>query len=108
MNLIKNAVAAIPDAGRISIRTSVEWGSVRVDITDNSIGIERERLATLFVPSFSRGGSKVKLGLGLVTARSIAHQHGGSLEIESDVGKGTHVWVTLPARAAEVTRPGAP
>jgi len=96
MSLLKNAVQAIPDSGVIQVRTSTQNSSICIDIADTGVGIAEDRLKNLFVPSFRQDHLRVKLGLGLVTAHSIVQHHGGTLDIESHVGKGTRVSVTLP------------
>jgi two-component system sensor histidine kinase ResE len=60
-----------------------------------------DQLTDIFVPKFSRDTSRIKLGLGLVTSHNVVHQHGGTIKVESRVGQGTHVAVTLPERAVE-------
>jgi signal transduction histidine kinase len=96
MSLLKNAIQAIPHTGVIEVRTCAQNGSVRIDIVDTGVGIAEDRLKDLFVPKFSQDRSRVKLGLGLMTSHNIVQRHGGAIDIESRVGKGTRVSVTLP------------
>jgi signal transduction histidine kinase len=98
MSLLKNAIQAIPDTGTIEIRTYSQEGYVHIDILDTGGGIPEERLKDLFVPKFSRDGSRVKLGLGLPTSHNIVQRHGGTIRVESRLGKGTHVFLTLPEK----------
>ena len=96
MSLLNNAVEAIPHDGRVELRTSFKDAIVRVDIIDSGVGMAERQLKELFVPQFSRDRTRVKLGLGLTTSQNIVQRHGGSIHVESDVGKGTRVSVTLP------------
>ena len=102
MSLLKNAVQAIPDKGAIELRTSTQNASIRIEITDTGIGIAEDRLKDLFVPKFGWDRSRVKLGLGLVTSHSIVQRHGGTIDIESRIGEGTRVSVTLPNNSGSI------
>ena len=106
MSLLKNAVEAIRDTGTIEIRTSASDGMVRVDINDTGVGIAPDQLKDVFVPKFSRDRSRVKLGLGLVTCQNVVSRHGGTIEVDSRVGEGTRVTVTLPVKGRESTAAG--
>ena len=100
-NVVTNAVQAMPAGGRLRIAGSTqaeEGNSVptayRIIIEDTGCGIPREDLANVFNPFFTtreRG-----FGLGLSLARNVMDEHGGSIEIESEPGRGTCVTVTLP------------
>jgi two-component system sensor kinase FixL len=95
LNLIKNAVEAIPEQGRIDIRVAENSERVIVEIRDSGKGITVDRLDTIFEPfvTTKQSGS----GLGLPLCRKIVQDHDGSLDIESEPGRGTCVRVTLPA-----------
>jgi len=100
-NVVTNAVQAMPTGGRLGIAgsTQTEKGNsvptaYRMIIEDTGCGIPREDLANVFNPFFTtreRG-----FGLGLSLARNVMDEHGGSIEIESEPGRGTCVTVTLP------------
>lgn len=98
MSLLKNAVEAIPHAGKIVLRTSVRNGHVCVDVIDTGVGIPEHQLKDLFVPKLSRDRSRVKLSLGLATSHDVVRRHGGTIHVESRVGRGTHVSMSLPIR----------
>jgi len=104
MSVLKNAVEAIPSTGTIDVRTSASDGSLHIDITDTGVGIPEDRKKDLFAPRFSRESARVKLGLGLMTSQSIVQRHGGRIEIESTVGKGTRVHLQLPQEPADDPR----
>jgi len=98
-NLVRNASSAI-DAhveGKIEVVSLADPARVVVEVKDNGRGIEAERLATLFEPSFGVDGGRVATtNWGLFISRSIVSEHGGSLEIESSPGLGTTARVSLP------------
>jgi len=98
-NLVRNASSAI-DAnghGTIEVVSLADPGRVVVEVKDNGRGIEAERLATLFEPSFGVDGGRVATtNWGLFISRSIVSEHGGSLTIESSPGRGTTARVSLP------------
>jgi signal transduction histidine kinase len=97
MNLLENAVQAIDGEGRIEVRVAEKGGQVEVVIEDSGRGIPSEKLAQIFDPTFSSGGARTKMSLGLASSRSIVSDHGGTIGIESEVGRGTTVTVRLPA-----------
>jgi two-component system, NtrC family, sensor histidine kinase HydH len=95
LNLVINAEQAMPDGGELLIQTSApEPGLVQLDITDTGVGIPDAHLGKLFRLYFStkEGGS----GLGLATVRRIVDLHGGTIQVASEVRKGTHFTLRLP------------
>ncbi|MGM7636050.1 PAS domain S-box protein [Bacillus sp. Hm123] len=95
INLIKNAIEAIPSGGQIFIRTMVKSnGFVCIEVEDNGIGISKERIERLGEPFYS---SKEKgTGLGLVVSFKIIENHKGTIQISSEEGNGTTVQMLLP------------
>jgi len=95
VNLVVNALQAMPEGGDLILGTAREGDAVRLDITDTGGGMDAEALAGAFEPGFSTkpGGS----GLGLPTARKIVRAHGGTLQVQSDPGQGTRFSIRLPA-----------
>ena len=96
MALLSNAIRAIEGAGTLTIRTWADDTHAHVEVSDTGVGIDRDRLPTLFSPSFAAGGERVKAGLGLYVARSIVEQHRGRIEVNSEVGAGSTFTLTLP------------
>ena len=96
LNLLLNAEHAMPEGGELILRSSVgeESGFVWVECIDTGQGIPEDRLAKIFRPYYSskRDGT----GLGLPTTLRIIRSHGGSIVVESDVGKGSRFIVSLP------------
>jgi nitrogen fixation/metabolism regulation signal transduction histidine kinase len=94
-NLLKNAIEAQSGGGQVTIRTRSRGSRISLEVEDEGHGIPEEIRAQVFEPGFStkRRGS----GVGLFLARTIVEQHGGSIDIQSESGKGTLVRVELPA-----------
>jgi PAS domain S-box-containing protein len=97
-NILNNACDALPDrGGRIEIGVCNDQNLVKIAFKDNGVGIDKDGLDKVFEPFFS---TKTKgTGLGLPVCRQIVSLHGGSMHIESHVGKGTEVYVDLPLYA---------
>jgi signal transduction histidine kinase len=100
MNLLMNAVQAIPDRGVITVRTTAADGGVTVDIEDTGTGITPANLKRIFEPGFTTKGSRVGMGLGLLITHQIIDRHHGRLGVRSEPGQGTVFSVFLPLRAA--------
>jgi signal transduction histidine kinase len=96
MSLLSNAIAAIPETGRITITTSSQDGQVLVEISDTGVGIARERMKKLFEPMFTRKGTRIKAGLGLFTSYNIIQKHHGDIRVDSEVGRGSTFTISLP------------
>jgi len=93
-NLISNAIQAMPGGGRLSLGTSQSGGFVEVKVADTGVGIPHENLDKVFEPLFTTKAKGV--GLGLAIARALVERQGGTIEVESQVGKGTTFTVRLP------------
>ena len=104
-NLLTNAAKFTPDAGRVSVATADFDGHVRVEVSDNGIGIAAEVQPGIFEP-FRQGDASTTrryggLGLGLSVAKSLVEAHGGSIGVSSlGHDRGTTFTVTLPALKA--------
>ena len=94
LNLMKNAIQAMPEGGLLTIALRRSGGSARLSVRDSGVGIPPEDLHHIFEPFWT---SKAQgTGLGLALCRKVAEEHGGGLTVESTVGVGTEFVVTLP------------
>lgn len=103
VNYITNAINYTPEGGEIVVRLLYQAPMVRVEVSDNGIGIAKEDQARLFqefvrIPSQGGGAGGAKgSGLGLSIVRRIVLAHGGRTGVESELGKGSTFFVELPA-----------
>jgi signal transduction histidine kinase len=94
LNIATNALEAMPDGGRLGMSLEAEDGRVHIAIRDSGPGIAPESMAKIYGMYFTTksGGT----GIGLYVARSVVEAHGGSIEVDSQPGKGTCFMVSLP------------
>lgn len=95
INIVKNAIEAMPGGGTITLEQRMVEGSVVIVISDEGIGIPEEMLPKLGEPFYTN--KETGTGLGLMVSQRIIQAHKGSLEIRSEYGCGTEVTITLPA-----------
>jgi len=95
LNLVLNAVQAMPAGGHLTISTSANDGKLLMLISDTGSGMTPEQIKQIFEP-FSTTKSR-GLGLGMPYAQKIIQQHGGQIVVQSQQGKGTDVRIELPA-----------
>jgi signal transduction histidine kinase len=94
VNIIKNAFDAMPNGGTLTIRSRRTNGNVDFAFSDTGAGIDKETLARLWGPLFT---TKARgMGFGLAICKRIVDAHGGSIMVDSKLGKGTTFAVTLP------------
>lgn len=95
VNLVINALEAMPEGGTLVARTHPSSAGVRLVLIDTGCGMSQQTREQIFDAFYSTksGGS----GLGLPTARKIIEAHGGRIEVESEVGKGTQFTIELPS-----------
>jgi hypothetical protein len=98
LNLMLNAIQAIPGDGEITVQVLARDGSACVTVRDTGSGIESEHLPNIFRPFFTTKGHGT--GLGLSLARRIVEDHGGRIDVTSAVGQGSTFCVLLPFRRA--------
>ncbi|HJT25907.1 MAG TPA: ATP-binding protein [Pyrinomonadaceae bacterium] len=95
LNLVLNAVQAMPAGGHLTISTRTSDGKLLMLISDTGSGMSPDQIRQIFEP-FSTTKSR-GLGLGMPYAQKIIQQHGGQIVVESEPGKGTDVRIELPA-----------
>jgi len=94
LNILLNSLAAMNKEGKISIDASTRKDNIAVVITDTGAGIEQTDLPRIYDPYFT--SKPAGSGLGLAVVQKIMEAHGGSVEVQSVVGKGTTVLLTFP------------
>jgi len=100
-NLSLNAIQAMPDGGRLTLRSSVVDNEIMVAVQDTGCGISKENLAKLFTPFFTTKEKGKGVGLGLAVVHGIIERHRGKVKVQSEVGKGTTFSVYLEVHSDE-------
>ena len=99
-NIILNAIQAMPEGGRLEVKSEVPTGGwVAVSFSDSGAGIPQENLAKLFEPLFTTKARGI--GLGLALTKTLVEGQGGTIEVSSEVGRGSTFTVRLPAGSKE-------
>lgn len=96
VNLLSNAIQSINEEGRLEITTKKNEKSVEIKISDTGCGIPEENLKMIADPFFTTKPPGEGTGLGLSIAYTIVHDHKGTMNFESEVGKGTTVHLSFP------------
>lgn len=94
MNVVLNAMEAMPQGGVLKVSTLTEDDNVCIKVVDTGVGIPEEDLEHLFEPFFTRKTRGT--GLGLANVKRILEEHGGRVGINSTSGEGTQVSLWLP------------
>jgi two-component system, NtrC family, sensor kinase len=99
VNLIFNAADAIPaEGGKITLRTSKDEDAAKIEVEDTGSGISHENMAKIFDPFFTTKEPGKGTGLGLAVCLGLVESMGGTINVESEEGKGTSVRVRIPRR----------
>jgi signal transduction histidine kinase len=97
MNVLTNAMQAIPEQGEITITTSVEPGDkVRVSFRDTGIGMSEDTVEKIFDPFFTTKDISKGTGLGMSITYGVVQRHNGDIQVKSKPGQGTEFIITLP------------
>ena len=94
LNLVLNAMQAMPNGGRLRIHTYDKEGGVAIEISDTGVGMNEETIAQIFEPFYSTKDDGT--GLGLAVSYGIIQGHGGEIQVESEPGRGSRFTVWLP------------
>ncbi len=104
INLIKNALQAMPQGGRLEVNCSLHDSQLEIAFQDNGAGLTPEEMDQIFEPFYSTKDEAQGLGLGLPICQKILERYNGRLVVESRPGKGTTVRVLLPYTESGVLR----
>ena len=96
LNILSNAVQSIEDKGFIAIRTSISTKKMSIIISDSGCGISAQNMPKILDPFFTTKDPGKGTGLGLSITYNILEEHNGTIDFESNEGKGTTVKITLP------------
>jgi signal transduction histidine kinase len=108
LNLLNNAIEAMPQGGKLQVATAAEGERVRVTIGDNGVGMDEGIRSRIFTPFFTtRTGKGTGTGLGLSMSLQIVESHGGTIEVDSEPGRGAVFSVRLPGSRQEREAAGA-
>lgn len=105
-NLILNAIQAMPQGGKLTLRTSVDNGQLKMEVQDTGCGISPENMRKLFTPFFTTKHEVKGVGLGLAISYGIIQRHHGRIEVQSKKGEGTTFTIYLPLHHEEPAEKG--
>src|SRR3990172_9443796 len=97
VNLVVNAIQAMPQGGRLTISTRSDGASVMLRVEDTGIGMSPEVQRQLFTPFFTTKDVGEGTGLGLAVVHGIVIAHGGTVHVMSEVGRGSSFEVRIPS-----------
>ena len=98
INLIINAIQAMPDSGTLKLTTWLENNLIYAEVKDTGCGISEENMYSLFTPFFTTKDANKGVGLGLAVAHGLIENHKGRINVESTEGEGTTFTVILPVK----------
>ncbi len=107
LNLFLNARDAMPEGGKLTVRTWSESGFIHVEVADTGHGIAPDHLARIYDPFFTTKAAKKGTGLGLSVSYGIVQEHNGIIEVDSQLASGTRFRLEFPTAAAK-ERPAPP
>ncbi|MGB9080965.1 MAG: ATP-binding protein [Desulfuromonadaceae bacterium] len=96
LNVVKNSIQAAAAGGTVRITAGIDGRHVIIEVIDNGHGISQEEMPRIFEPFFTTKARGT--GLGLALCRKIIEEHGGEITVQSAVGEGTSVSMTIPIR----------
>ena len=99
MNIMLNAIEAMPKGGVLNIKVDQTDEMIRLEIADTGPGIDEEQVKKIFEPFYTTKAQG--LGLGMPYARKIIEQHGGTISLSSQLGKGTTISIVIPHKEVD-------
>lgn len=96
LNLLMNAFQAMPEGGTVRMTATADGGHATINVSDTGCGIAQKDMPGIFEPFFTTKARGT--GLGLALCRKIIEEHGGKIAVQSVVGEGTSVSITIPIR----------
>ena len=96
VNLVVNAIQAMPDGGVLTLKTTAEEGKIVLEVRDTGVGMTDEVKKQVFIPFFTTKEVGQGTGLGLAVVHGIVTSHGGDIRVDSEVGKGSSFIIALP------------
>jgi len=100
-NLMLNAIQAMPNGGKLSLRTSLDKNFVKIEVRDTGYGISTENMRKLFTPFFTTKQEVKGVGLGLAISYGIIQRHHGRIDVQSKEKEGTIFTIYLPLKIEE-------
>jgi len=94
VNLIENAIAAMPKGGRIKITSKARGNMAEIRVTDNGVGIAKKEMRLIWKPFHTTKARGI--GLGLAICKRMIEAHDGTISVRSTIGKGTTFTIRLP------------
>ena len=101
INLVVNAIQAMPSGGELTVETAADGGSLMLVVRDSGVGMSELVQARIFEPFFTTKQASEGTGLGLPVVREIVESFGGSIDVESQPGAGASFRVSLPGDVAQ-------
>jgi signal transduction histidine kinase len=101
INLIQNAVQAMPEGGQLETRMVDQGEQVLLEISDTGKGIQPENLSRIFEPFFTTKPEGQGTGMGLAVTYGIVSRHGGQIDVQSQIDEGTTFSIILPKEPEE-------
>lgn len=102
INLVVNAIQAMPDGGKLNVLTDVQGRYVVCIVEDTGVGMTEDVMDRLFIPFFTTKDVNQGTGLGLPVVHGIIKSHGGTIEVKSEPGKGTKFTIRLPIESGTI------
>jgi PAS domain S-box-containing protein len=100
VNLVSNARDAMPQGGRLTVRTRADNSRVHVEVADTGIGIPAENVSKIYDPFFTTKSTGRGTGLGLAISYGIIQEHHGSIQVSSEPGQGTTFTLEFPVMSS--------